>query len=172
MIALLAVVLGTATLPPSVKPWPIGAGPGFRLHAGPPPAVCTTSRARYGVHVELFVRWQVLIVPAGIGVARPWRTYFGRIRPGGCTHDLRTLDPTGVIEVGRPATLGDFFAVWRQPRGPGRIAGFRGRVLAFVDGRLRRGDPRRISLTRHSNIVLELGGYVPPHPRYFFVDGL
>jgi len=172
VIALLAVVLGTATLPPSVKPWPIGAGPGFRLHAGPPPAVCTTSRARYGVHVELFIRRQVLIVPAGIGVAKPWPTYFGRIRPGGCTHDLRTLDPTGVIEVAAPATLGAFFAVWGQRLGRQRIAGFRGRVLAFVDGRLRRGDPRTIRLTRHSNIVLELGGYVPPHPRYFFVDGL
>jgi hypothetical protein len=170
--ALLAVVLGMATLPPSVKPWPIGTGPGFRLGTGPPPAACSTSRARYGVHLELFVRRQVLIVPAGIGVARPRRISFGRIRPQGCTHDLRTLDPSGVIEVGRPAPLGAFFAVWGQPLGPRRIAGFHGRVLAFVDGRRWHGDPRAIPLARHVNIVLELGGYVPPHPRYLFVRGL
>ena len=172
MIALLALVLAAPTLPPDVHPWPIGSGPGFRLGAGSPPALCSTTRTRHGVHLELFIRRRVLIVPAGIGVARPWRTHFGRIRPGGCTGDLRTLDPTGVIEVAAPATLGAFFAVWGQQLGRQRIAGFRGRVLAFVDGRLRRGDPRTIRLTRHSNIVLELGGYVPPHPRYFFVDGL
>jgi hypothetical protein len=113
----------------------------------------------------------VLIVPAGIGVANR-RTSFGRIRPGGCTHDLRTLDPTGTIEVGRSATLGDFFTVWGQALGPRRIASFRGWVLAFVDGRRWRGDPRRIPLARHVNIVLELGGYVPPHPRYLFPPGL
>jgi hypothetical protein len=170
--ALIAIALAAATLPPSVHPWPIGTGPGFRLGAGPPPAVCSTSPARYGVHVELFIRRRVLIVPAGIGVARPWRTSFGRIHPRGCTNDLRTLDPTGVIEVGRRATLGDFFAVWGQSLGPDRIAGFRGRVLAFVDGKLRRGDPRRIPLARHTNIVLALGGFVPPHPRYLFPPGL
>jgi hypothetical protein len=134
--------------------------------------VCSTSRTRYGVHLELFIRRQVLIVPAGIGVARPWRTHFGRIRPNGCTGDLRTLDPTGVIEVGAHSTLGDFFTVWGQALGPRRIAGFRGRVLAFVDGRRRRSDPRRIPLAAHTNIVLELGGYVPPHPRYLFQPGL
>src|SRR5204863_9820835 len=111
MSALLALVFALS-LPPSVKPWPIGAGPGFRLGAGPPPAACSTSRTRYGVHLELFIRRQVLIVPAGIGVARPWRVSFGRIDPGDCTDDLRTLDPTGVIQVARPATLGHFFRVW------------------------------------------------------------
>jgi hypothetical protein len=175
VIALLALLLASPSLPPSVQPWPIGNGPGFRLEAGSPPEPlrCTAGR-RYGVHLELFVRRQVVIVPAGIGVPRPRSASFGRIRPGRCTHALRTLDPTGVIEVGRRATLGEFFTVWRQPLGPRRIAGFRSRtpLLAFVDGRRWRGDPRRIPLSRHVNIVLELGGYVPPHPRYLFPPGL
>jgi hypothetical protein len=34
VIALLAIVLGTP-LPPGVKPWPIGIGPGFGLAAAP-----------------------------------------------------------------------------------------------------------------------------------------
>ncbi len=173
MSALLALVFALS-LPPSVKPWPIGAGPGFKLGAGPPPAACSVSRARYGVHLELFIRRQVLIVPAGIGVARPWRTSFGRIRPAGCTGRLRTLDATGTIGVAGGATLGEFFRVWGQPLGPSRIAGFRSRqpLLAFVDGRRWLGDPRRVPLARHTNIVLELGGYVPPHPGYLFPPGL
>jgi hypothetical protein len=55
---------------------------------------------------------------------------------------------------------------------PRRIAGFRGRVLAFVGGKRWRGDPREILLTRHAQIVLEGGGYVPPHPPYLFPPGL
>jgi len=183
VIALLALVLG-APLPPSVKPWPIGTGPGFRLPAAP--AAIQTGRPvgsfrcarhrrpRTGVHVELFIRRQVLIVPAGVGVARPSRTSFSRVQPRGCTYAVRTLDPTGTIELAGRATLGDFFRVWGQPLGPRRIAGFRSRqpLLAFVDGRRLRGDPRRIPLRPHTNLVLELGGYVPPHPRYLFAPGL
>jgi hypothetical protein len=180
VIALLALALGTP-LPPSVEPWPIGAGPGYRLAAAPAAIQagrpvgrfrCGPAGRRFGVHLELFARRQVVIVPAGIGVARPSRTSFGRVRPGGCTYPLRTLDPTGVIEVGGRATLDEFFAVWGHPLSPSRIAGFRGQVLAFVGGKRWRGDPRKIPLTRHAQIVLEVGGYVPPHPRYLFPPGL
>ena len=42
---------------------------------------CTSDEPRrYGVHVEVFVRRQTAIVPAGIGVAPPWR---GRVWVGG-----------------------------------------------------------------------------------------
>ena len=180
--ALLGLVLGLS-LPPSVKPWPIGAEPGYRLPTAPAAVLagrragrfrCGSGARRFGVHVELFARRRVVIVPAGIGVARPWRTSFSRVRPEWCTYPLRTLDPTGVIEVraGVRATLGDFFAIWGQPLGPRRLAGFRAPVVAFVGGRLWPGDPRRIPLTPHAQIVLAAGGYVPPHPRYLFPPGL
>src|SRR5262249_13375244 len=113
VIALLALALATP-LPPSVQPWPIGTGPGYRrapapaaIQAGRPVGRfrCGAAGRRFGVHVELFARRQVVIIPAGIGVARPSKTSFGRVRPGGCTYPLRTLDPTGVIEVGGRATL-------------------------------------------------------------------
>jgi hypothetical protein len=45
-------------------------------------------------------------------------------------------------------------------------------VTAFVGGKRRRGDPRTIRLTRHAEIVLEVGGYVVPHTRYLFRSGL
>jgi hypothetical protein len=173
---LLALALGGLPLPPDVKPWPIGAGPGFRLPAAPAAVRrgepvgrfrCSAAPSRrFGVHLELFVRRQVLIVPAGIGVSRSGR----------CTYAVRTSDPTGVLEVrrGTTATLGDVFRLWGQPLAPRRLAGFTSAspVLVFVGGRRRLGDPRTLRLTRHAQIVLELGGYVPPHPRYLFVHGL
>jgi hypothetical protein len=187
-VLLLALAFGFAgsPLPPDVKPWPIGVGPGYRLRAAPEAVLagkrigrdrCETGRERrFGVHLELFVRRQVVIVPAAIGVARPFRTHLARVVPGRCTYRLRTLDPTGVIEVrpGSHVTLGDFFRLWGQPLGRHRVAGFRTRapVLAFVGGKRWRSDPRAVPLTRHAQIVLELGGFVPPHPRYLFVNGL
>ena len=173
---LVALALGGPPLPPDVKPWPIGVGPGFRPAAAPAAVLkgepvgrfrCAQDGGRrFGVHVELFIRRQVLLVPSGVGVARAGR----------CSYPLRTRDPTGVIEIrrGTRATLGDLFRLWGQPLAPRRIAGFSSAapLLAFVGGKRWRGDVRAIPLKRHAQIVLELGGYVPPHPRYLFADGL
>jgi hypothetical protein len=131
-----------------------------------------SSRLRFRVHLELFARKLVLLVPAGVGVAPPVRKEHGRVTAGRCFYPLRTREPTGVIEVaaeGRPR-LGDVFRVWGQPLTARQIAGFRStqRVLAFVNGRRYSGDPRSIPLRRHDEIVLEIGGYVPPHSSYLF----
>jgi hypothetical protein len=79
-----------------------------------------------------------------------------------------------VVEIrpGARLTLGDLFRIWGQRLGRRRIAGFRGPVVAFVNGVRRRGDPAAIRLTRHAQIVLELGGYLAPHPSYRFAGGL
>jgi hypothetical protein len=184
LLSLLMIVLG-GPLPPSVKPWPIGAGPRYHPIAAPAAVLagravgrfrCEQQGRRFGVHLELFAHRQVVIIPAAVGVARPSRERLARVFPGGCTYPLRTLDPTGVIEVrrGTRANLGDFFRIWGQPLTRSSIAGFRTRspILAFVGGKRWRGDPRRIPLTRHAQIVIALGGYVPPHPRYLFQNGL
>jgi hypothetical protein len=44
-------------------------------------------------------------------------------------------------------------------------------VSVFVGGKPVAGDPRRIVMTRHAQIVLEIGGYVAPHPSYLFPKG-
>jgi hypothetical protein len=42
----------------------------------------------------------------------------------------------------------------------------------FVGGRERRGPPGEVPLTRHAEIVLEVGPHVPPHPAYHFPPGV
>jgi hypothetical protein len=183
MMAAALAALALSAGPPSLEPRPIGVGPRYR----PAPATaavraarplgalrCARGDGRFGVHVEIFAARRVVIVPAGIGVARPYRVRLGVVSANGCSYGVRTLTPTGVVEVreGPQLELADLFRVWGQPLGPRRLVGFRGRVLAFVGGRPWPGDPRRIPLVRHAQIVLEVGGYVAPHPRFLFAGGL
>lgn len=165
----LAVTALLVTLPPSVHPWPIGAGARYHPPAAPPAVRagrplgglrCGHAQTRLVVHVEVFARHRVAILPTGIG------------RGPGCVYALRTSTPTGVVDVAlRHATLGDLFRVWGQALGPRRLLSFRGPTLAFVAGRRVTGDPRAIPLTPRAQIVLETGGYVPPHPTYLFPKG-
>jgi hypothetical protein len=115
------------------------------------------------VHLELFAGRKVVIVPAGIGV------------DSGCRYPLSTAGPDGVVTVsrGRALTLGDLFRVWGQPLGPRSLAGFTSRtpVRAYVAGRRVNGSVSAIRLTPHAEIVLELGGFVPPHPFFLFPGG-
>jgi hypothetical protein len=131
-------------------------------------------RRRFGVHLELFASRRVVIVAPGIGVAPPRIRDGAYVRGGRCSYPVRTREPTGVIEVqdGARRRLGDLFALWGQPLGPRRLAAFRGPVEAYVGGRRWHGDPRAIPLARHAQIVLEVGGHVPPHTRYLFPPGL
>ena len=184
MIVVLSAALALAS-PPSLVPTPIGPGPLYK-----PPATrravregrpigslrCGAAGARFGVHVELFAYGRVVVVPAGIGVSEPADRRHGIVVPRGCTYPARTLTPTGVVEVARGWRLAllDLFRLWGQRLGQNRMAGFHstGPVVAFVNGRPWLGDPRLIPLTRHAQIVLELGGYVPPHPTFLFPRGL
>ena len=170
-----ALLLLAALLP---HPRPIGVGPLYHPAPGaravPGLACSTREQPRFGAHIELFARRLVVIVPAGIGVVPPRVRRGAYVLHGRCSYPLRTRGPTGVIELvrGSTLTLGDLFAVWGQPLSGSRLAGFSGTVSAFVGGRRWRGDPRAIPLTPHTQIVLETGGYVPPHPRYLFPKGL
>jgi hypothetical protein len=148
---------------------PIGVGPGFRL--SPHGAAATKGapigdlRCRPGsrsgpivAHLEIFARRETLVIPARIGVVGER-----------CRYPVRTLMPTGLIVAERPGlTLGDLFAVWGQPLGRRSLAGFSGPIVAFVAGRRVRGDVRRIPIRHHSQIVVEVSGYVPPHAHYVF----
>jgi hypothetical protein len=161
----LAAALVIAALPPSVHPWPIGGGPQYRPDApvrdGRPVAGmrCGSAPARFVVHVELFAHRRVVVLPRGIG------------RGPGCAYPLRTLEPTGVVFAARTATLGDLFRVWGRQLGRQRLLSFRGAVRVFAGGHRVAGDPRAVRLLPRRQIVVELGGYVPPHPSYLFPKG-
>ena len=156
----------------SVYPWPIGRGPRFR-----PPARSATimGAQRVGqfrclshgnfepLHIELFADRRVIVLPARIGIASPWR---------GCSYPARTRTPTGVVEVLRGSRLrmADLFRIWGQPLGTHRLASFHSAlpVRAYVNGERVLGDPRAILLVPGSQIVLELGRYLAPHPSFLF----
>lgn len=174
----------TAVLRPDQRPVQIGRRAGFELPAVSPTVArrapiaglqCRTAhRPVYGVHLELYAKRRVLILPAGIGVAPPQRRRGAYVLGGRCTYPLRTLEPTGVVQVeeGSRATLGQLFALWGQRLSADALAGFRGRLAAYVDGRPWSPAPTAIPLRRHAEIVLEIGGYVAPHPGYRFAPGL
>jgi hypothetical protein len=166
---------------------PIGVGPRYHPPAAPAQVLhgrpvgdlrCGAGGARFGVHLEVFARGRVVIVPAGIGVAAPRARVGAFVRPRGCSYAVRTLDPTGVVEVRRGAslTLGRLFAVWGQPLSATRLAGFSTRrgdpVRAYVAGRRWHEPVGAIPLRRHAQIVLELGQFVPPHRSFRFRSGL
>jgi hypothetical protein len=177
----------SAPLAPDQLPIPAGRGPRYRLPAvsaavarrAPVAGVrcSTTHPSAYGVHLELYAHRLVLPVSAGIGVAPPQRRRGAYVLGGACSYPLRTFEPTGVIVInavaqGPAPVLGSLFAVWGQPLSSGRLAGFRGPVAAFVGGRRWSGSPGSIPLRRHAEIVLQIGGELPPHPTYLFPPGL
>ncbi len=156
-----------------VRAVPIGRSPRFKPPAPARRGVRCASGPRFGVHLELFAAGRVVVVPAGIGVAEPRRREGAYVR-GACRAALSTTEPTGVLEVrhGTRARLGDLFGLWGQGLGPRRLAGFRGRVRAYVGGRRVPGDPRRIPLTHHAQVVLAVGPDVPVHTAFAFRAGL
>ncbi len=136
---------------------------------------CAPRRAVDAVHLEIFVNRRVLIMPAGIGLRPPLRRAgIARLAGGRCAYPLHTLDPTGTVL--RRALAAAHAGRLLHDLGPapgcrGNCSRSAGRVRAFRNGREWKGDPRRMPLRRHDEIVLEVGGYVPPHTRYLFPEG-
>lgn len=135
---------------------------------------CRAGRRRaLTAHVELFGRGEVIIVPAGIGVAPPRERDGAYVRGGRCRYPLWTAEPTGLVDMARPGlTLGDLFAVWGRPLSRHRLASFREPVRAWVAGREWRGALAAIPLGEHAQVVVQAGPpWVEPHARYVFPPG-
>jgi hypothetical protein len=163
---------------------PIGRGPRFALHTGARAdraapigrLRCTSVAGRWeDAHLEVFARGRVVIIPPGVGIARPRLQVGAAVSGGRCSYPLRTTDPTGVIRFrpGRGLTLGDMFAVWGQPLVRHRLCGFAsaGPVRVYLGGRRFTGAPTAVPLRRHEEIVVEIGARVPPHSSYVFARG-
>jgi hypothetical protein len=158
---------------------PIGVGPRFHPPvSGPVSGACQAALGpRDGVHVEVFAADRVLLLPAGIGTGPPRTSLDGRITAARCYGALVTLDPTGVVLVrpGAKLTLGTLFSSWGEPLSRTRLDSFTAaagtEVAVFVDGKPWAGAPAAVTLTRHAEIVLEVGPHVPPHSSYAFPPG-
>ncbi len=114
------------------------------------------------VHLVILDDGANVVVPAGIGVGRPWGVEpDGFIATGTCFAWLHTHDTTGVVHVVSPEqksfTLGQLFAVWGQPLRHGGALNYTGRLTVLVNGRPYGQDPGSVMLVNLSNIVLELG---------------
>ncbi len=155
---------------------PIGHEPQFHPPAtGPLLGPCRHGLGRrFGVHIELFAANRVVLIAAAIGTRPPRTISAGRISGARCFGALVTLEPTGVVLVraGERLRLGSLFRSWGQPLSAARLASFGGHVTVFVDGHRRRGSPRTVPLSRHAEIVLEVGPHVRPHVSYTFPPGL
>jgi hypothetical protein len=120
-------------------------------------------------HLAVFDNGRLYALPGGIGIpgSQDQQSQYGPVAAGGqCYFWLHTHTADGVIHVESPLraifTLGDFFDVWRQPLTQDRIAGLRGRVTAFVNGKPWHKSVRAIPLLSHADIQLEIGEPIPP----------
>ncbi len=120
---------------------------------------------RIHIHQHLLILDHGTPVPVPSNVGRPFS--------GDCLYWVHTHTPDGVIHIESPAsrtfTLGDFFAIWGQPLTSTRAStavAKTGKIKAFVDGKPYDGDPAKIPLTAHADIVLEVGPPFPAPPRF------
>ena len=104
-------------------------------------------------HLTILIRGQIKTVPAFIGISSRQFCWLH-------THDTSVIIH---IEAGdsRTFTLGDLFAVWRQPVSQTEIDGDRASggesIQVTVNQQPYTGAPETIVLSNHEDIVLQLG---------------
>jgi hypothetical protein len=154
-----------------VIPVSIGDGPEFVPAARAPVTACEPGSVfgRRRAHVELFAHRRAIVIPAGIGVGKPDKRVNGRIVAARCRAATRTLDPSGVVDFDAAGlTLGDLFETWGERLGDRRLLSFNGPVEVFVGGDRVDTPAADVPLTDQAQIVVEIGGYVPPHRSFLF----
>lgn len=106
-------------------------------------------------HLVILDRGTPVSIPASIGIPAAKR----------CIYWVHTHTPDGIIHIEAPLdrafTLGDFFTIWGQPLTKTQVANAKapkGQSLkVWVDGKEYKGDPRKISLVAHADIVIQAG---------------
>jgi hypothetical protein len=118
-------------------------------------------------HLQVYVNGQPRQLPAAIGLVGPvgqqtaYGPFYGAQQ---CYYWLHTHTTEGVIHVESPGarvyTLGNFFDEWRQPLSRTQVAGVKGKVTAFFNGKPWTQDPRAIPLVPRASIQLDVGSPV------------
>jgi len=124
----------------------------------------------YHAHIDLIYRGSPVTIPAQTGIT------------GSCFYWMHTHQTTGIIHIEAPKdsanrqfTTGDFFAVWNQPLTSRRVATFTlgkgDQVKVWVDGKPYTGDPAKVVLRSHTQVVIEVGPpFVDPPPAFNWTD--
>jgi hypothetical protein len=131
-------------------------------------------------HLTIFVRGVARQVPAGIGIAPPYKveaTPWGAFVAGAsCFMWLHTHSADGIIHtespVNRSYTLGEFFDIWGQPLDRKQVGPAHGPVTALLNGSVFAGNPRQIPLLAHAQIQLEVGRPLVAPEKITFPGGL
>ncbi len=119
----------------------------------------------------LHIHQHVTILDHGKPVGIP--DDLGRPLVGQCLYWIHTHTPDGIIHVESPNfktfNVGNVFDVWGEPLSRTDVAGAKPkkneRVVTWVDGRQYDGDPRKIELTQHLDVTIEVGPpYTKPQP--------
>jgi hypothetical protein len=106
-------------------------------------------------HLAIYDHGRTVVIPQYIGIPQAAR----------CIYWLHTHTPDGIIHVEAPMdrsfTLGDFFAVWGQPldrkHAVSVAAKRRDSIRVWLNGTRYTGDPAKIPLTAHADIVIQVG---------------
>jgi hypothetical protein len=115
-------------------------------------------------HLVIFDHGKQVDIPQNVGQPAARR----------CIYWLHTHTPDGIIHIEAPKdrsfTLGDFFKVWGQPISRTRAATAKATAKSplrvWVDGKPYKGDPSKIKLNAHTDIVIEAGPPFPTPPRF------
>jgi hypothetical protein len=116
-------------------------------------------------HLTIFVNGQARVIPYGIGIpgfeatATPQGAF---VETGSCFYWIHTHAEDGVLHIESPSTtltftLGEFFDEWGQTLSTTQVGPATGKVTAFFNGRLYKGDPRNLPLGYHYQIQLDVG---------------
>ena len=115
-------------------------------------------------HLAIFDHGREMTVPQYIGIPQAAR----------CIYWLHTHTPDGIIHIEAPKdrsfTLGDFFSVWGQTLTKTQAASAKGTAKSplrvWVDGKPYKGDPAKIKLAAHTDIVIQAGPPFTTPPRF------
>jgi hypothetical protein len=121
---------------------------------------------------RLHIHQHLLILDHGKEVRIPENV--GQPEAQRCIYWVHTHTPDGIIHIEAPKdrsfTLGDFFAVWGQPLSRTEAATAHAkkgqRLRVWVNGKAYAGDPNKIKLDAHADIVIESGPPFPKPPRF------
>ena len=120
---------------------------------------------RIHIHQHLVILDHGKEVPIPADVGRPQRP---------CLYWVHTHTPDGIIHIEAPVarsfTLGDFFKIWDQPLSRTKAATAKGTEKAplrvWVNGKPYKGDPAKIVLESHTDVVIEAGPPYPTPPKF------